>query len=411
MQKFINEFFYYVFVLAYIGGMLLYNIPGFDYTDEVCIALVVFLFAYYMFSNRDWAINKVFLLVIGIFVFYLIYSVNIKSNVTAAIIKDFLIQIKPYLAFFCVYQMKPLINARQKKLLNHISLVCWLLLIPVGIAGFIDEHYFKYIIGPPTAYAGAVTATALLYLFTSEGNKINKLVFVGLLMLGLLSGRSKFYGFFIMAIAFVYYFDRIERLKINLKTIFAAVVLIAAILFVARHKIEFYFMQGITGEVEKDYLARMALYVTSISVFQDYFPFGSGFASFGTHFSGVYYSGIYEQYGINYVWGLNKTYTKFVTDTYYPSLAQFGVVGVALYALFWIYLIRKTIKLMVDKTNIHAFAIVLSIIGFFFIENIADATFTGNRGIFMMLFLGYIFSSLSSQNKQINEQAVYEIKG
>ncbi|MDR1779741.1 MAG: O-antigen ligase domain-containing protein [Tannerella sp.] len=403
MQKFINEAFFYVFTLAYIVGMLLYHLPGFDITDEIYTVVIFILFLYYMFRQSDWGINKVFLLIIGIFIFYLIYSINIQSNSTIAILKDFLIQIKPYLAFFCVYQMRPVISKRQKKLLNQIVLVCWFLLIPVGIAGAMNEMNFKYLIGLPTNYAAAITASALIYFFTSEGTKLNKLVFIILLAMGLCSGRSKFYGFFVFSVACVLYFNSLERLKFNFKTILSAIILCAAILFVARDKIQFYFMQGVTGEVELDYIARMALYVTSFSIFQDYFPFGSGFASFGTHFSGVYYSDIYEEYGISSVWGLTKSNPKFITDTYYPSLAQFGVVGVVLYMLFWLYIIRKSIKLISGNKNVHTFAVVLSIIGFFLIENVADATFTGNRGIFMMMFLGYIFSNLNSQKQQLTD--------
>ncbi len=404
MQNFINNISFSLFIVAYVGGILLYNIidiPGVDKIDEAYILLLFLVYIYRMFKQGDWEINKVFLTTIVIFLFYFFYSLRINSNVLPGILMDFFIQLKPYLAFFFIYQMRPVMNNEQKKILNQLSLLCWILLLPIGVAGFVNKHYFEYIIDHPTSYAGAVTISSLLYLFTSNGTKTNKIIFIGLLSIGILSGRSKFYGFFILASAIVLYFNDIKRIRFNYKTVSVIIGLIAIILFVAQDKIKFYFMQGTGGEyVETDYLARMALYVTSYSLFFDYFPFGSGFASFGTHASGVYYSSIYNEYNLDSIWGLNRTYTKFVADTYYPSLAQFGVIGLLLYCLFWIYIIKKAITRHIDNQNLYLFSIIICIIGFFIIENVADAAFTGNRGCFMMFFLGYVFSNLNTNSNR-----------
>jgi len=399
MQKVINEFFFGMFVLTYVVGLIFYHLIGFDLIDEICVACIALVFIYTVFKQADWKMNKVFLFIIAVFLFYLIYSFRINSNTTKAIFLDFFIQMKPYLAFFCVYQMKPVLSPNQKKILNQLALLCWLILLPVGLAGGINEHYLSYVMGHPTSYAAAITATALLYLFTCEGSKLNKLIFIALLLPGILSGRSKFYGFFVMACAVIFWFDRKEKLLPTFKNIFILCCVATGILFVTWHKIEFYFVHSFTGEGDSDYLARMALYSTSYLIFIDYFPFGSGFGSFGTHASGVYYSEIYSRYDIDYVWGLNRTYTKFITDTYYPSLAQFGVVGVVLFLVFWTYIIRKAFRANFTEQTIHLFPVMLCIVCFFLIENVADATFTGNRGLFMMLFLGYLFTNLKATNK------------
>jgi len=396
MQKFINGLCFYLFVIAYLWGIVLYNVLGFELIDEILVVCITLLFLYVMFRHSRWVINKIFLLVLFIFLFYLIYSFKIGSNSKIAIIKDFFIQLKPYLAFFCIYQMHPVISEKQKKLLNQITLLCWFILLPVGLYGLVDEMNFVRIIGHPTNYAAAITCTALLYLFTSEGDRLNKLIFIAMLSVGVFSGRSKFYGFFVFATAITLYFNDIKKLKLNAKTIIAALFILAAIVYVAKDKILFYFMPVFSGDMEFDYIARLALYATSYSIFLDYFPFGSGFASFGTHFSGVYYSDIYSKYGIDNIWGLSKSYTSFVSDTYYPSLAQFGVVGVALYFLFWLYIIKKATTFNLSNQTIHLFLITACITGFLLIENIADASFTGNKGAFMMMFLGYTFSNLNT---------------
>jgi hypothetical protein len=308
---------------------------------------------------------------------------------------------KPYLVFFCVYQLKPRIEDKQKVLLNQLSLAIWfVILIPIGIFGFINERNFVMIIEHPTNFAAAVIVTSMIYLFTSEYTLKNRLIFIGLLLLGLASGRSKFYGFIVIASALVLYFDKIDKIRLNAKNICVILLTFFVTALVAKDKIEFYFMQGITADIDVNYIARFVLYQTSFSIFTDYFPFGSGFATFGTHASGVYYSDIYVKYGIDSVWGLSKSYSSFISDTYYPSLAQFGVVGVVLYFAFWVYVVKKALSLHANR-NLRYFTISLSIICFFLIENIADSTFTGNRGMVIMMFLGYLMSNLYHEDNKV----------
>ena len=111
--------------------------------------------------------------------------------------------------------------------------------------------------------------------------------------------------------------------------------------------------------------------------------------------SRVDYSPIYGEYGIDYIWGLSKSYSAFIADTYYPSLAEFGVVGLVLFVLFWFYIIKKAFSFFMKTNDTRLIIMSLLIIGFLAIENVADATFTSNRGFFMMIFLGLI---LSEQN-------------
>ena len=51
----------------------------------------------------------------------------------------------------------------------------------------------------------------------------------------------------------------------------------------------------------------------------------------------------------------------------------------------------------------HIIIIVLLICGFLFIENVADATFTSNRGFFMMLLLGFVLSNQKETDMIYND--------
>lgn len=396
----------FLFLFMLIFGILLYGFIGFDYTDELCALGLFSIFGIYLFTTPHWSFNKSFLFTIGIFIFYICYSFYIRSNTQIAILADATVQIKPYLAFFCIYSMMPQLNDRQKKLLQSVCLLCWIILIPIGIAGAINEQTLRMTMGHPAYFAAAVTCLSLTYLYCSKFSINEKIIFIVMLALGILSGRSKFYGFFTFSFFVIFYFSAIKQFKLNLKNGIILTLMIIVMLFVAWKKIDLYFYHAMTSvdESEKDMIARYVLYATFPQILTDYFPFGSGFASFGTFYSGAYYSNIYVEYGIDNVWGMTKNHYNFVADTFYPSLAQFGIIGILLYLFFWIYILKKAIQYNKKVQNKKYISIALMIIGFFAIEGTTDSTFTTHRGFYVLMLLGLILSNL--KNLYIEKTAV-----
>lgn len=143
--------------------------------------------------------------------------------------------------------------------------------------------------------------------------------------------------------------------------------------------------------------------ITAFQILFDYFPFGSGFASFATFASGTYYSKTYAEYGIDHLYGISKEWPSFITDAYYPELAQFGIVGVSLYISFWITIMHQSRPLL-QKGYYKEFIIAVLICIFFAIEGIADATFVHNRGLFILMLLGLIIPHKSSQSQTPQEK-------
>lgn len=396
IQDFINKQFYNLFLITLLFGVILNQSIGFDFADELCALLLLLMFLYAVFTSAEWAFNKVFLFTIFIFLFYTGYSFYIGSNTKMAILTDLIIQMKPYLAFFAVYQLKPLFNNERKKLLQDVCVVLWFCLLPLGIAGFFHEHVIGWVMGHATYYAACIVSISLIYLFCSNYTLKDKIIFLIMLFLAVSSGRSKIYGFYAFSAVMILYFGNINNIRFSFKNILIMLITLGLVIYVAWDKIYLYFVSGLTetGEEQKELLARFVLYATSLEIFQDYIPFGSGLASFATHASGAYYSDTYVEYGINSVWGISKTGWDFIADTYYPSLAQFGIAGVILYMLFWLYILRKTFLSFLRTKNAKYFIIAILITGYLAIENIADASFTSNRGFFMMMLLGTIMSDL-----------------
>ena len=173
IQEFIDRHFYHLFLITLFFGVVLYGLIGFQSIDELCGALLFLMFLFHMFNTKDWEINKFFMIVLSVFLFYLCYSFYIHSNSTKGILMDFIIQLKPYLAFFCVYQLMPTFSEKQKTILRQSSVLCWGLLIPIGIAGMVNPKIFTVTMAHASNYAAAITALALVFFYISENSRKN----------------------------------------------------------------------------------------------------------------------------------------------------------------------------------------------------------------------------------------------
>lgn len=408
LQKFIDNTFYYLFVFTLIFGVIFYDALGLNFVDELCAIALCGLYGFYIFHTPNWSINKMFLITLSVFLFYLCYSFFIHSNTKAAILSDFIIQLKPYLAFFTVYAFKPVLNKQMKKNLQLLSIIFSIYLLGIGITSLFSLDILHILLTHQSRLATAATITALLYLYCSEYTLKDKIIFLLLLAVGLLSGRSKMYGFFVIAAFLVFYINRNFKLKFSSKNITIFSIAIVAMTIVAWDKINFYFIEGGFGNEREtqDLYARAALYYFSLDLFKEYFPFGSGFATYGTFVSGEYYSHIYNDLGMDVMQGLTENDPRFIADTYFPSLAQFGVVGAILFFLFWMILTRNSI-LYFHKENIKDFVISIVIICFFLIECTSDATITHNRGLFIMMLLALTLRNQQQTLLNNNEKNSY----
>lgn len=403
LQEFINRQFYHLLLFTLILGVMFYDALHLTFADEICSVLLFVLYLYYVFHTKDWNFNKLFLITLGVFIFYLFYSLLFGVNTRSAIITDFIIQLKPYIAFFCVYSIKPQLNNRQKSIIKYCCIGFSIYLFIVGVLGMVNINVIYATFGHTSRFATAASILALLYLYCSNYTLKEKIIFIILLSVGLFSTRSKFYGFLVICSFLVFYVNESFELKFNKKNTFLLIILIAGVAFVAKDKFAFYFIQGGFGDGrgEQDLYARMALYYFSLSILLDYLPFGPGFGSYATYASQIYYSPIYYKYNMQSMHGLSKSFPDFIADTYYPALSQFGIVGVTLFFAFWIHLTIqafKYLKIYLLKESVIA----LLIIAFFMIECTTDSTITHNRGLFMMMLLGLVLSNaqLKSSEKQ-----------
>lgn len=404
----------YTFLLL-IFSFYFYELIAFDPLDEFFEVLLVLIAAVYLYEGKFLMPKKDLIIFASIALFYVIYSFFIHSNTAKGILIDTSVQLKPYIAFFVFYYLGVHFSFKKKKILRFMLIGLFIISFLVTIVGFgIGDLVgaMKLVYHHPARFASALVLVALYYLYATEYKLKNAIFFIIIISLALFSGKAKTFGFYAAAVftLLIYYYK--IKLRFDIKTVFLVVLLLSLIIIAAWDKFFFYFVDFSMDDEES--LARPFLYYTSFLIFIDYFPFGSGLASFGTAASGSSYSDIYYQYDLNGIWGLNPDYPFFVSDTYYPSLAQFGVFGLILFIIFWIRIIKEALfyrRKIEDRKN---FMIIILVFMFFAIEFIADATFTNNRGFAAMILIAlclnemkckYENTPLLNENVETDEKA------
>jgi hypothetical protein len=261
------------------------------------------------------------------------------------------------------------------------------------------------------SYAGIfIFVSAMVYLYFSideDGHldRVHIALAILFLTIGLACTRSKYYGIYVLSLYFLLLYrpDMLRGAKLKVYAVIALLLLL--VLAVAWNKITFYFIYGSSDTFDPNVIesyARPMLYATFGLILIDHIPFGSGLASFASYSSSTSYSQLYYEYGLDKIYGLSPDDTSFICDAFYPSLAQFGIVGVALFIAFWVYVYRLLcifVKRNPD-TNRYTFAIGVLLCLFFAIESVAATTFVQAPGMTCMMLLGMICSKNINENEQ-----------
>ena len=133
--------------------------------------------------------------------------------------------------------------------------------------------------------------------------------------------------------------------------------------------------------------ARAALTQVSFLIAKDHFPFGTGFGTFASAFSDDPYSKVYYLYHIQNVWGISKSYSSFVSDTFWPMiLGQTGYLGTFLYGALLLILFSSVYGLR--KYNAYSFASALAVILYLLISSTSESAFVNTMAVPLAFILG-----------------------
>ena len=386
-----NKFIFNIFLYFYFICGVTYGIHDLNYVDEFGVALLAFYFLRKIFQ---WGYVPKPLKILGSFViFYIVYSFFIEITVIPAILQDAFQELKPFICFFCIYYLTPRFSSQEKKFLNRLSLICCLVCTAIWAFSGMSTAYELLI--HPAYYGHIELVSAILYLYTSPKGKKHIFVFLILLLMGIICGRSKYYGEIVLAI-FLFIFIK-QRIRLNLKYIIYGAIVLILILYVSWGKVSFYYSYVDEGADA----ARPLLYIKSVDVFEDYFPWGAGLGTFGNDASRVYYSPLYDRYNLSSVYGLSRDFGNFIADTYYPVIiAQFGIIGILLFISFFYFIIKRLSKFSLGVDDINYKSGILMVASLL-IECFASPFLVTSMGTSLLSLLAIILSDMKLRSNNI----------
>ena len=387
-----------VWIIIGSFALIVPSVQFLKYLDELVAMMLLALAVADSIVNGVWRRYRLLWILLGVMTFYAVYSVTAVSyNTRLAVAGDILVESKPFVALFVVMAIRPAFTGADKELLRIIAFVniavcALLLMMPNSVIRAVLQH---------VSYGGIyimLSSIVLIICMTDADGRLSRnkaIAIAALAAMGLLCGRSKFYGEYVLLLFFLFAYrpGMLSNLTPRHMAIIAGLIILVAL--VAWKKFNFYFITGNSGSFDPDTLetfARPVLYLTGAMILIDHFPFGTGLASFASFRSSEPYSGVYAEYGIDKVYGLSAAMPDFICDAFYPSLAQFGIAGVALFVWLWVYIVRLSGRLVrADATrNKYLYAAAMQCVMFVLIESTSGTAMVNSGGMMAMLILGMI---------------------
>lgn len=388
----IAKFYTWFWIIYFLVCIAFTNVVNFDWSDEILtVALLGYAFMKQRFLVKDKGRTTEINIYIGLMIFYLVYSLLIQVTTFRGVYLDLLQQLRPYAVFYLTWMMAPDFSPKQKKRIKWVMLFSFFsYLILFKIKPSVVTPYG----GEESAALGQIAlCCAMVYYLFSKQTKRNRNIAILIMLLGLVSGKSKYFGECVVFIALVIF----VKSKINftsVSTLLKVAALGCVVIFFTWTKFNAYYVEGFQDDAQE--MARPLTYETGMEImFKDYIPFGSGLGSFGTAAAAKEYSPLYYDYKLDMVWGLTPENPMFLADAFYPTLAEYGIVGLFFFLWFWKRRLWECNKI----PNIVYYRMALMAILALALESTADSSYLSGKGMgyFMVLAL-----CLNSGRQQMN---------
>lgn len=378
--------FYTLFWILYFPVCLvLYSKQEFQYVDEL-LTIVLFLYAVFVSRRRNAKeYRREISMYIGIMIFYLLYSIAIGVTSIRGVMLDFFQQIRPYIVFYSTIVLIPQLNDKQRKLIIFVTLA--------------SSFYYFYHVDFDKDEDGMLSVIFLIcgiaYYYFTRTTAFNRNIAIIIMLLGLLSGKNKYFG---QCVVFLYLISFLRhKIKFSsVKTYISLIIMSVIVLFFSWTKFSGYYINGFKSDAEE--MARPMSYITGYEILWDYFPFGSGLGSFCTAAAAKEYSPLYYKYDLDHIWGMSPDNTMFIADCYYPGLAEFGIVGVFLFCVFWK---RRLIDIQKIR-DIKYYRLALMCMLTLAIDSTSNTAYLSGGGMAIFIILAMcINSARTDNNKQL----------
>lgn len=346
---------YFLIIILFVFQPFIENyIPFFKYYDES----LLILFSIGCSLKSSFIMQKKSIGIIMLMFFLIIMGVlgnNISgSNQRAfAIIQDIVSNLKFPLFSLVIYKFE-LTEKEQVQLENDISFFIRCLFVVMFVCSIVTQFTnigmsdrvrygmtsFKFIYRNPAGLNAYYYLFIILFsitLFKNGTLRKNSTLFM---LIGITSWvltlRTRAITFSILYIMIYFYllYLRDESKKVRFKVKYIVPLLIV-VLLLSWDSIDAYF-------ISNDKTARYLLLKTSVEIANEYFPLGTGFGTFGTEASRVYYSSVYLQYGLSSLYGMSKANPMYIVEQFwFGILGQFGYIGFFIYLIIIFVVFKK----------------------------------------------------------------------
>ncbi len=377
----------------------------FKYFDEFLAVLVFPMLIIKIRKNKNLKIKKnhlIMILLLGILVISGLYAnIMFKYQSLKFVLSDMILVLKFFMAYFLGNMLlsEEFINNNKSKINKHIKLIVYFL-FTCTILNYIFNIWTsksirfgimanKLFYGHQTSLAAASIFLLALLELTRENEKKAIMPMICIFIVLISTLRLKAIGATCIIIIMMMYIHKTKK-KITLSKI---IILGTLAIIIAHDQIFYYF-------IDIDQSARKQLVMKSIQIIKDFFPVGTGFATFGSYYSSISYSPVYYIYNLTNIQGLTPDAPAFVSDTFWPIIfGQFGILGAICY-ICCIILIFKNIQENFSKININMYVSKLICLIYLLISSTSEAAFMHTIAIPLALIIGIRVSSKKNNEEQ-----------
>lgn len=394
-----------LFLFVFNGFFTKYISGVFSYIEDIAMIVMILIFMIQIIRKRGKIYLEKYEKVILVS-YVLIYILGIIGNIVSEFQESkfaILVDILSWTKFFIAYI--GLVNIIKKdtadkyylylvsfaKLIIVIGLVLELLNLTTNIE-LADKLYARFGIGAFSLFSHPAFTSSIFAGLTSillvEPKKNKVWIFFGLILTAA-TLRAKSIAFVCLIIYSLIF------LRNNKNVLLKVLILGMLVVIVGWSQIQSYFLDPTAS--------RARVLNTSIEIANDYFPTGSGFATFGTMISGQYYSKAYDEYGLNDRWGFREDAYSFVADGGWATIiGEFGYIGTILFIVILICLILS-IKERTYETKVQVLPYI-SLIGYLLISSTNEAAFNSNYALLYAIILAVIVKKQQSDSKEKNQK-------
>ncbi|MCD8221086.1 MAG: hypothetical protein LUD07_02630 [Clostridiales bacterium] len=306
---------------------ILYFISGTVRADKFTLAVIAFLIMLWgLFCNMHFGIQESMIAivedVISNFKFLFVYLglskyMSERGCDTSKILKGVFTVVKPYLLILVFFAALNLVTD-----------------IGMDAGTRYGFRMFSFVYGTPGHLINQMTYAIVL--LSAEEEHFEKKNFIwevlsGLVMVSTLKTRA--FLLIVIYLALVYFFKIRNRRRLGLEI--GIVGLLVALL--GYSQFEHYFAT--------DGAPRQMFVAGAVKLVREYFPFGTGFATYGSDAAGTYYSPLYNYLGFSSRWGMTTTNSQFLNDNYLPMVfAQFGLIFAVIFLILIAMYVRNILR-------------------------------------------------------------------